>query len=71
MFHCVYKNSHNDPFKIKKKITGENGHLKSYLSYKTANINGTNWLVYNIVCGQQSHSCKMANITLVGLHLQR
>jgi len=33
-------------------------------------INGKNWPVYNQLLGQQSHGSKMANITLVGLHLE-
>jgi len=42
-----------------------------YLSNKTVNINGKNWLVYNQVLGQQSRRSKTANITLVELHLKR
>jgi len=43
--------------------------LKLYFSNKTANINGRNWSAYNQVQGRQSNSSKMANITLVGLHM--
>jgi len=61
-----------DLFKIKKNPLNcyKYRHLKLHLVNKTANINGNNFQFTTKWQGRQDYSSKMANIILVGLHLE-